>query len=239
MYLELRNVSFSYGQNMILRDINFGINRGEITGLIGANGAGKTTTIYNMVKRLKPNHGKIFIDGKDIISIPRSGLEISYIPDEPVYYEELTLIEHLNFVQALYPENKIDINEIIRRLNLEEHLYKIPSMLSKGTLQKMLIAISMLRTHKLLIADEPFNGLDPQQINEFKSFLLEEKAQEKGVLISTHLLDLVEGLCDKYVMLDSGTILAYGTKSDIIREFDLNPNSTLEKVYLSLIKERM
>ena len=194
MYLELKDVKFSYEEQNVLNGISFGIEKGEITGLIGENGAGKTTTIFNIVKKLTPSSGKIIVGNRTLREIPMDDLRVSYIPDEPIYYEELTLLEHLRFVQALYPNNKKDINDIINRLDLNEHLHKIPSMLSKGTVQKLMISLALIREYDLLIADEPFNGLDPKQISVFKEILRENRTDNKAILISTHLLDLVEDL---------------------------------------------
>lgn len=235
MYLELKDVKFSYEEQNVLNGISFGIEKGEITGLIGENGAGKTTTIFNIVKKLTPSSGKIIVGNRTLREIPMDDLRVSYIPDEPIYYEELTLLEHLRFVQALYPNNKKDINDIINRLDLNEHLHKIPSMLSKGTVQKLMISLALIREYDLLIADEPFNGLDPKQISVFKEILRENRTDNKAILISTHLLDLVEDLCDKYVIIHKGKIIAQGTKKDIISKLDLDKNSSLEQVYLETI----
>lgn len=235
MYLELKDVKFSYEEQNVLNGISFGIEKGEITGLIGENGAGKTTTIFNIVKKLTPSSGKIIVGNRTLREIPMDDLRVSYIPDEPIYYEELTLLEHLRFVQALYPNNKKDINDIINRLDLNEHLHKIPSMLSKGTVQKLMISLALIREYDLLIADEPFNGLDPKQISVFKEILRENRTDNKAILISTHLLDLIEDLCDKYVIIHKGKIIAQGTKKDIISKLDLDKNSSLEQVYLETI----
>lgn len=235
MYLELKNVRYAYDKQIVLNDINFSIEKGEITGLIGANGAGKTTTILNLTKKITPQSGEILVNGINLQNIKMSEIKTSYIPDAPVYYEELTLLEHLQFVKALYPKNTIDVDQIIDILELNEHLYKIPCMLSKGTLQKMMIALALIRDYDLLIADEPFNGLDPKQINVFKNILKENRFANKAVLISTHLLDMVEDLCDKFVMIHEGIIIAAGSKQDIIHQYNLDKDSSLEKVYLNLM----
>ena len=99
----------------------------------------------------------------------------------------------------------------------------------------MLISMAMIRDYELFIADEPFNGLDPKQIKEFKNILIEERNRKKAILISTHLLDMVEEICDKYVMINAGLIIAYGTKLDIAREYGLKENMTVEQLYLSII----
>lgn len=236
MYLQLNKVSFSYTEVLALDSVSFEICKGEIAGLIGANGAGKTTTILNIIKYLQPQSGKIYIDGVDISEIKNENFPVSYIADEPIFYDELTLLEHLRFIKTLYPNNRLDIEDLIDKLELQEHLQKVPSALSKGTKQKLSIALSLLRDYELLIADEPFNGLDPKQISIFKETLLTCKKAGKSILLSTHLLDMVDGICDKYIMLNQGKRIAYGTKTEIIKANDLNSDSTLEQVYLALIE---
>jgi len=236
MYLQFNNVSFSYHKVLALSRVSFEIEKGEIVGLIGANGAGKTTAILNIIRYLQPQKGKIYIDGVDISEIKNENFLVSYIADEPVFYDELTLLEHLRFIRALYPDNELVIEDLVGKLELQEHLHKVPSALSKGTRQKLSIALSLLRNYELLIADEPFNGLDPKQINIFKETLFDCKKEGKAVLLSTHLLDVVDGICDKYIMLNHGELVAKGTKSEIIKVNNLNSDSTLEQIYLALIE---
>ena len=235
MYLELENVSFSYDEVPVLTDISCGISRGEITGLVGENGAGKTTIIYNIVKKIQPQKGEIKIAGENIRSLCGNKFPVTYVPDIPLYYEELTVIEHLHFVKALYPQSDASIEALVEKLDLQKHLYKVPAMLSKGTLQKLMIAISLLRQYEIFIADEPFNGLDPRQISIFKSILSEIRQQNKAILISTHLLDMAENICDKYIFLHSGKVLAMGTKQELTEKHGLPGNSSLEDIYLSLV----
>ena len=228
MYLELKNISFSYDEVPVLKNISFGVSSGEITGLIGSNGTGKTTTIRNIIKRLKPQNGEILLGGKNINKLDETEFPVAYIPDTPLYYEELTVLEHLNFVKALYPASKVDIQYLIQLLELTEHIYKVPGLLSKGTLQKLMIAISLLREYKLFLADEPFNGLDPKQISIFKKLLKQMCQEKKAVLISTHLLDMAEEICDRYVILNEGSVIASGTKSEITAQFGLPSEKSLE-----------
>lgn len=235
MYLELNDVSFSYDEIPVLIDITCGICRGEITGLVGANGTGKTTTIYSIIKKIQPQKGEIKIAGENIYSLRGDTFPVTYIPDTPLYYEELTVIEHLYFVKALYPKSEANIDTLIEKLDLKEHLYKVPGMLSKGTLQKLMIAISLLRQYEIFIADEPFNGLDPRQMSIFKDTLNEMRQQNKAILISTHLLDIAENICDKYIFLHDGKVLAMGTKEELIKKYNLPNHSSLENIYLSLI----
>jgi ABC-2 type transport system ATP-binding protein len=235
MFLEFDKISFSYPEVLALDCISFKVARGEIVGLIGANGAGKTTAILHIIRYLNPKSGKIRMDGVDISKIKNEDFPVSYIPDTPVFYEELTLLEHLHFLKALYPDNKLSIDEIIDKLEILDHLHKVPSALSKGTKQKLMIALALLRRYELLIADEPFSGLDPKQIGIFRQVLEECRQEQKAVLLSTHLLDMVDGTCDRYIMLHRGKLIAIGTKQDIIQRNALDPDSTLEQVYLTLV----
>lgn len=144
--------------------------------------------------------------------------------------------EHLQFVKALYPQSDITLEAIIKQFNLQEHLYKIPGALSKGTLQKLMIALALLRQYDVFLADEPFTGLDPKQIHGFKQILQELRQQDKAILISTHLLDMAEGICDRYIFLHDGKILAEGSKAEVIKHFHLNGELSLEELYMLLIE---
>lgn len=234
MYLELKNVTFAYEQKKVLNDISFYVNRGEVTGLIGSNGVGKTTIISHIIRKLRPQSGHILLEGKDIYEIKDKNYPVSYIPDEPIFYEELTVFEHLNFVKALYPKTEIDVAWLIEKLELQEHLYKVPGLLSKGTLQKLMIAIAFLRDYELLLADEPLNGLDPKQIHVFKNMLKELCKRNKAILLSTHLLEMAEELCDRYVILNEGQVIAFGTKKEIIKYYNFPITTSLEELYLSM-----
>jgi len=238
MFLEFDKVSFAYPEVLALDCVSFGVTRGEIVGLIGANGAGKTTAILNIIRYLLPKSGRIQMDGRNITQIKNEEFAVSYIPDTAVFYEELTLLEHLHFLKALYPGNRLSVDEMINRLELEDHLHKVPSALSKGTRQKLMIALALLRDYELLIADEPYSGLDPRQIGVFKQILEECRRNHKAVLLSTHLLDMVDGMCDRYIMLHRGQLIALGTKQEIVQQhaLGLGSGSTLEQVYLALVE---
>ena len=205
--LKIQNLSYAYKKIQALKDVSFSLQDGEIMSIIGANGAGKSTMLKLMIKKMKPNNGKIIIGDNDIFSIKRENNPVTFIPDIPVYYEELTVWEHLQFIKALYPENSVTVDSLIREFNLNQHLNKIPSALSKGTLQKLMIALALLRQYDVLLADEPFNGLDPAQTYKFKNTLKNLKKQDKTILISTHLLSLAEDFCDRYIFLYDGRLI--------------------------------
>lgn len=232
--MTFERVSKSYGKILALDDISFNFGEGEIVALIGANGAGKTTTIRLITRYLTPDKGKILIDGKDIYDIAAKIYPIAYIPDEPVYYEFMTVAEHFHFIESMYVNGEYKTEQLISRLSLGEHINKTPNTLSKGTKQKLMICAALLRSFDFLIADEPFSGLDPNQINVLKQLLLEQRARGKAILISTHLLDMIERFCDKYVILDKGKVIAYGTKDDIAQKYSFDKNLTVEQMHISL-----
>ena len=194
MFFEFNDISYSYGQSIALDSLSFFAPRGEIVGLIGENGAGKTTAVKTIVRFIKPEHGTISINGTDIQKIKLEQYPVSYIPDTPVFYEELSLLEHLQFVKALFPDIPVSIEDTIVRFDLQEHCNKVPAALSKGTQQKLSIAMALLRSFDILVADEPVTGLDPTQIAVLKDCLLEVKQAGKLVLLSSHLLSVVENM---------------------------------------------
>ena len=120
---------------------------------------------------------------------------------------------------------------------MREHQNKIPSALSKGTRQKLMIAMALLREFEILIADEPFSGLDPKQIAMLKALLLEQKNKGKLVILSSHLLDVVENVCDQYVIMKKGKCLASGSKEELLASTKLGTSSTMEAVYLRLVEQ--
>ena len=237
MDFEVKQVFYSYGDVLALDGISFSANRGQIVGLVGENGAGKSTIIKNIYRYLKPDSGTITLDGKDIFSYPSDAYPVSYIPDIPVFYEELSLLEHLHFTKAIYPLSGVSISEIMERLDLKDHQNKIPAALSKGTRQKLMIAMALMREYELLIADEPFSGLDPKQIAALKALLLEQKEKGKIVLLSSHLLDVTENICDQYVVIKKGKCQLSGSKQNLLSATQLPEGSTMEAVYLKLVAQ--
>lgn len=237
--MRLNHVSLKIGNAEILNDITFELNKKEIIGLVGANGAGKSSTIKLITRFYVPGQGEIMLNDKNISTIKREHYPVSYIPDEPIFYDFMTVEEHLVFVDSLYTSKKCyTISELIKILELEPHLHKTPGMLSKGTKQKLMIALALVREYELLVADEPFSGLDPEQIVVLKNILLRQKECGKTVLVSAHQLNLIESICDKYIIIDNGEIIADGTKKELLKKFAFECDMPLEECYLSIVKNR-
>lgn len=231
--IEFRNVTKNYGAFTALDDVSFRIQPGEIVGLVGANGAGKTTTMKLLNRYLTPDAGTVFMDNVDIFA-EKNALPMAYIPDAPIYYEFLTVKEHFQFIRDMYPTGEYAVDELIKRFGLQQYLQKMPHALSKGNQQKLMIAMALLRNFSYLIADEPFNGLDPKHMHVLKAILMELRARNKGVLLSTHLLDVIEMFCDRYIMLDGGHVIAIGTKAEILRQHGFDASCTIEDCYIAL-----
>lgn len=236
--LKFVDVIKKYDAVTALNHASFQVDAREVVGLIGANGAGKTTAIKLATGYLSPDNGEIWLNGMSRATGLTKDSGIAYIPDEPVYYDFMTVSEHLRFISAMYPEGEYSIEEIITKLSLEEQLNKMPYMLSKGNKQKLLIATALLRKFDLLIADEPFNGLDPKQIHVLKNTFSELKLRNKGILISTHLLDVIELFCDRYVMIEKGCIIGQGSKTEIAEQFMLSKELTIEKMYVQIADDK-
>lgn len=235
--LEISGLSKRYGnESTALEDVSIVLERGSIMGLIGRNGAGKTTLMKICAQLLNDYQGSVLVDGKELQTLTSEQMKISYIPDEPVYFEFMTVGEHLDFIEGLYPEGFARKKDLVKKLELEPFLRKTPGQLSKGTKQKLMIALGLLRQFDLLIADEPFTGLDPEQVLVLRDLFLDAKSSSKGVIISTHLIDLVESYCDIYGVLKAGKMLAFGDKRQIAAEARLNPALSMREVYVSLVK---
>jgi ABC-2 type transport system ATP-binding protein len=239
--LEFSNITKNYDfQVLALDSVSFGIKSGEIVGLLGTNGAGKTTSIKICTRLLGQYEGNVLLDGADINTIPLAKYPISYVPDEPVFYEFMSLSEHLTFVQSLY-ENTTEFTKdlLISEFDLEEHLNKKPHQLSKGTKQKLMIAMALLREYSIFIADEPFTGLDPYQISVLKKTLIGLRDSGKSVLVSTHLLDMVESFCDRYVLLHKGKVLSTGSRLELARKIGEKENVSLETIFLKYVQKEL
>lgn len=236
--LEFINISKNYDYVAALNNVSFKINKGEIVGLIGANGAGKTTTIKLATKYITADSGNIFLNDVNLENVTNEKFPISYIPDEPIFYDFMTVAEHFKFIESLYTNGVYKSTNLIKRFSLEEYTKKMPHTLSKGNRQKLMISMALLREFDLLIADEPFTGLDPKQINMLKDTFIELKSMGKGVLLSTHLLDMIELFCDRYIMIEKGKIICVGTKEDIAKNMNLDIELSIEEMYLKITNDR-
>ncbi|MFC3932407.1 ABC transporter ATP-binding protein [Streptococcus dentapri] len=239
--LKVEKMTGGYLNIPVLKDLSFEVADGELVGLIGLNGAGKSTTIKEIIGLLTPYQGDISIDdvtlSRDKVAYRR---KIGFIPETPSLYEELTLREHLETVAMAYDipvktalERAQSLLELFR---LADKLDWFPVNFSKGMKQKVMITCAFIVEPRLLIVDEPFLGLDPVAINDLTDLLNKEKAKGTSILMSTHVLDSAEKMCDRFVILHQGQVCAQGTLADLRQDFG-QMDASLNDIYMVLTKE--
>lgn len=241
--LEVKNLVGGYANIPVLKDVSFQVADGELVGLIGLNGAGKSTTIKEIIGLLNPYQGQILIDGQGLQGQAESyRKKIGFIPETPSLYEELTLKEHLEVVAMAYD---LDWNQAFERANqllkifrLDEKLEWFPVNFSKGMKQKVMIICALMVNPSLLIVDEPFLGLDPVAIQDLTELLAQEKEKGTSILMSTHVLDSAEKMCDRFVILHHGQILADGNLEDLRKQFG-QVDASLNDIYLTLTQKEV
>lgn len=188
----------------VIQDISFDVRAGEILGVIGSNGAGKTTTIACLTGTIPWMKGTVEME------------RYAYIPEQPVYYDYLTLSEHIALVQELTGvDSKEKTEELLQLFRLNHVTDRYLSSFSKGMKQKAMILLALIQETQVLIVDEPFIGLDATTTIQLLRLLETERARGASVLLVTHVLDTAERLCDRFVWIDDGQLLASGTKAEI------------------------
>ena len=238
MSLVVKNMSSGYRGIPVLKKINFTIPYGEIVGLIGLNGAGKSTLLKTILGLIKPIEGQITI-GNQTINEHQSQFsqQLAYIPETPVLYEELTLKEHLEMTALGYGLPIETVMErakpLLKFFRLENHLNWFPIHFSKGMKQKVMIICAMVTDAKVMIIDEPFLGLDPLAIKHFTELLQQRAQQGTAIIFTTHVLMIAEQLCDQYLMLQAGEIIAKGDLKTIQEQFG-QPEATLDELYVQM-----
>lgn len=234
--LKIENLTKKYGDKSAIDNLNLEVQDGEIFGFIGHNGAGKTTTIKCMVGILEFDNGNIYINGNSIKDEPlKCKKNIAYIPDNPDIYENLTGISYLNFVADIFEIDKKTreerINKYAEAFEIKNELQDLISSYSHGMKQKLVIISALIHTPKLLILDEPFVGLDPKASFTLKEIMKEITKEGAAIFFSSHVLEVVEKLCDKVGIIKEGKLITYGTVEEV------KGNESLEEVFLELIKD--
>ena len=241
MTLKVTNLYSGYRQVPVLKDINFEIKFGEIVGLIGLNGAGKSTLLKTILGLLKAQKGEVSIDGTTIqANHSQYAQQLAYIPETPILYEALTLKEHLEMTALGYGISTEVVMEraepLLKLFRLDKHLSWFPAHFSKGMKQKVMVICALVTDAKVLIIDEPFLGLDPLAIKHFTNLLKERAEAGSAILFTTHVLSIAETLCDHYLMLQAGKLIASGDLPSM--QMQLNkPDASLDELYVMIAEE--
>lgn len=210
MSIEVRNLTKQYGSQTAVNHISFSIKKGEIVGFLGPNGAGKSTTMKMLTCFIPPTEGTASICGFDIgdhsLDVRK---RVGYLPEHNPLYLEMFVKEYLNFTGQLghTPNLKKRIAEVIEMTRLEKEQHKKLRQLSKGYRQRVGLAQAMIHNPDVLILDEPTSGLDPNQVIEIRD-LIRNLGAEKTIMLSTHIMQEVEALCDRVIIIDKGNIVA-------------------------------
>jgi uncharacterized ABC transporter ATP-binding protein yhcH len=230
--LEIKNVSKSFGRTKIIDNLTFSVNSGEIFGFLGPNGAGKTTTMKMVLGLIPFSEGDICINGYSIKKDFEKAMQnVGGIVENPDLYEYMTGYENLKLVARIYKVDKKRIDEIVDIVGLKEKIKLKVKKYSLGMKQRMSVALALIRNPKLLVLDEPTNGLDPVAIHELRD-LLKDLAHNRGVcvFVSSHLLSEVELMCDRVGILDKGRLIKIEDLKNIIEIKDKNDNEAIYKI---------
>ncbi len=233
--LEIKNVSKSFGRTKIIDNLTFSVNSGEIFGFLGPNGAGKTTTMKMVLGLIPFSDGDICINGYSIKKDFEKAMQnVGGIVENPDLYEYMTGYENLKLVARIYKVDKKRIDEIVDIVGLKEKIKLKVKKYSLGMKQRMSVALALIRNPKLLVLDEPTNGLDPVAIHELRD-LLKDLAHNRGVcvFVSSHLLSEVELMCDRVGILDKGRLIKIEGLKNITEIKDKNDNEAIYKIITS------
>lgn len=224
MSITVKNLTKIYGEQKAVNEVSFNISQGEIVGFLGPNGAGKSTTMKMITGYLEPSSGEINVNGIDVKSAPlEAKRKIGYLPESNALYYDMYVKEYLDFIADVHkvPQKKSAINEVIGLTGLTVESKKRIGQLSKGYKQRVGLAAALIHQPEVLILDEPTSGLDPNQIIEIRN-VIKEQGRNKLVLFSSHILQEVEAICDRVIIINKGRIVADDVLSSLQKTSAMN-----------------
>jgi ABC-2 type transport system ATP-binding protein len=228
-----------YGDFAAVRDLSFAVRPGEVMGLVGPNGAGKTTTLRCLGGIIPPTKGTVIISGHDMSFAPlQAKQQLAYFPDEPRLFDYLTVRQHLEFTARLYQVQDAQerMTELLELLELADKAHQLPSELSRGMKQKVAIACGFIHRPQVMFFDEPLTGLDPLAIRRTKDLIAQQARQGVAIIISSHLLHLLEEVCTHVLILKRGEKVAHGTLAQIrLDHGNGDADTSLEQIFIRLV----
>ncbi|HXY30904.1 MAG TPA: ABC transporter ATP-binding protein [Gemmatimonadaceae bacterium] len=239
--IDVQRLTKHYDSVVAVSDLSFRVAPGEVLGLVGPNGAGKTTTLRCLAGIIVPTSGAVSICGVDLARDPvRAKSQLAFIPDEPQLFDNLTVEEHLQFIGRLYgvADAARRASPLLEELELGDKRRTLPGELSRGMKQKLAIACGLLHDPRVLLLDEPLTGLDPGGIRKMKRTIAARAQGGAAVLLSSHLLHLVEELCTRLLVVRAGRCVAFGTIAEIVAERPQLAGQGLEDIFLALTADR-
>jgi ABC-2 type transport system ATP-binding protein len=238
--IEVSGLTKLYDQFVAVDDLSFSVAPGEVLGLVGPNGAGKTTTLRSLAGVIPTTRGVIRVCGVDMSADAVSAKRhLAFLSDEPRLFDYLTVQQHLEFVARIYqvPNAREIGRALLDELELSDKVNALPGELSRGMKQKLVIACGLLHSPRVIFFDEPLTGLDPLGIRRMKESIVKRGRAGAAIIISSHLLHLVEEICTHVLILKKGRKLAHGTMDDVRRQFAQDSDAGLEEVFLRATEE--
>jgi ABC-2 type transport system ATP-binding protein len=236
--IDVSHLTKAYGDLKAVNDLSFRVEPGEIVGLIGPNGAGKTSTLRCIVGIQRPTGGQVTIGGHDIVKAPvEAKRHLAFMADEPHLFEYLTVLEHLQLTARIYKVRDVDAKAkaLLEELELTDKANSLPGALSRGMKQKVAIACGLLHDPAALLFDEPLTGLDPLGIRRMRQTIVTRGQNGGAIIVSSHLLQLVEEICTRIVIINRGVKVADGTMAELAAQAQgAGPGSSLEQIFLTV-----
>jgi ABC-2 type transport system ATP-binding protein len=239
--IEVEGLTKLYDSFTAVSELSFAVRPGEVMGLVGPNGAGKTTTLRCLSGIIPPTRGSVRICGTDLAKSPiEAKQQLAFFSDEPRLFDCLTVQQHLEFTARIYQvENYREIGQqLLDELEIADKADKLPGELSRGMKQKLAIACGLLHSPKVIFFDEPLTGLDPIGIRRMKNSILKRAREGAAIILSSHLLHLLEEVCSHVLILKSGRKIFDGTLEQVRQKFaEQTTDASLEDVFLRATEE--
>ena len=234
MSIEVQSVTKSYETQLALNEISFSASKGEIIGFLGPNGAGKSTMMKILTGFILPTKGTVFVSGINVLKNPiEAKAHIGYLPEQNPLYEDMYVKEYLQFQASIFKVPKEAIETVVNTVGLKPEVHKKIGQLSKGYQQRVGIAAAIIHNPDVLVLDEPTTGLDPNQIQEIRT-LIKELGKDKTILFSTHIMQEVEAVCDRVIIIKKGELLV----DKPIKELKKSNEQTIEVTFDYKIEEQ-
>ena len=233
--IEVEGLTKLYGDLTAVSDLSFAVRPGEVMGLVGPNGAGKTTALRCLCGIIPPARGSVRICGHDVVRAPiPAKQQLAFFSDEPRLFEYLTVREHLTFTARIYRVKGYEATarQLLEELEIADKAEVLPAELSRGMKQKLAIACGLLHAPRVILFDEPLTGLDPFGIRRMKDSILRRAKDGAAIIISSHLLHLVEEICSHLLILKKGAKVAHGTLAEVRHRFsEAQADANLEEIF--------
>ncbi len=239
--IQVEGLTKLYGDFVAVNELSFSVQPGEVVGLVGPNGAGKTTTMRCLAGIVPPSRGAIQICGHDLINDPiPAKQQIAFLTDEPRLFDYLTVEQHLIFTARIYQvkDYQATADQLLEELELAGKKDALPGDLSRGMKQKLAIACGFLHAPRVIYFDEPLTALDPIGIRRMKDSILRRAKDGAAIIISSHLLHLVQEICSSILILKDGRKVIHGTLAEVVQKFSTEPgDANLEEVFFRATSE--